>query len=87
MDRGWRSGARLPNGTFTPDDTAGDPADGETVPRCYTCGLPSQAGNGLLDFQLYLRGKRAGAYRLCERCFNRRNAPPLADPLNVPESA
>jgi hypothetical protein len=81
------SGPRLPNGTFAVTDDYSDPANGERVPRCMTCGLPARTGNSLLDFELYLHGRRAGRYRLCERDFNRVNPPPISDPLDVSESA
>lgn len=88
MERGgWATrGARLPNGTFAPDESAGDPANGEAVPRCRTCGLPGRSTNRLMDFELYLGRTWAGRYRLCERCFNRANPPPISDPLYTPEN-
>lgn len=86
------SGPHLPRAdarsrTNAPDQELADPANGETVPRCATCGFPDRARSRLMNFELRLRGKRAGRYPLCERCFARVNPPPLADPLDVTQNA
>ena len=80
-----RSGPHLPSETHQerPERRYADPANGEVVPRCRTCGTPDLADCHLLDFELYFRGKRAGAYRICEGCFWRANPPEIADPLDV----
>jgi hypothetical protein len=75
MDRGWRSGPRLPAGPSLaePEDLA-DPAQGAKVPRCGACGMPDPTRmrgvwNGLM-----------GSFPLCERCWFSQNPP---DPLDV----
>jgi hypothetical protein len=88
VERGWRSGPRLP--ATVPgaiDLILGDPAHGRRVDRCLTCGLPSLPGGKLLTFDLSLHGKAAGRYRLCERCWMAANPPQPADPLDVTEAA
>lgn len=76
-----------PRGTATPSsyEDLRDPALGERVRRCLTCGIPGK----LLDFALLLAGRPAGRYRLCERCWMAANPPdPMAtDPLRVDEAA
>ena len=80
-----RSGPRHPSTIREerPDHDLADPANGAKVPRCRTCGRPDLRGNRLLDFDLYLGGKRAGRYTICEGCYLAANDPPLADPLDV----
>jgi|GEM_PF-5252239 len=83
------SGPHLPNSPFTrpgPEDLT-DPAAGEPVKRCLTCGQPDRSGSRLMEFALVYRGKDAGRYRLCERCWMHANPPPNADPLDVTEAA
>lgn len=76
MERGWRSGPRLSNGGDSHD--AGDPANGERVPRCAVCGMPSGA-----EMRGVWGGLR-GRLPICERDWFRYNPP---DPLDVSESA
>jgi hypothetical protein len=80
-----RSGPHPPSRTRSVllDQKLADPANGETVPRCRTCGSPDLSDCHLLDFELYLGGRRAGSYRICERCFWIANPPEIADPLDV----
>jgi hypothetical protein len=83
------SGPRLSR-TLRPDtghEELGDPANGETVPRCRTCGNPGSQGNALLDFDLLLHGKPAGRYRLCERDWLWANPPGPVDPLDASDAA
>ncbi len=90
MERGWRSGPRLPSDhsrRLVSDDDIADPAKGERVPRCGSCGLPDQPASRLMDFALFLGGRRAGHYLLCERCWMAQNPPPRADPLDASEAA
>ena len=79
-------GPHLPSGVRPTSDNVADPARGALVPRCHTCGMPDRPASALLEFALYLGVQRAGRYRLCERCFERVNAPPTqadADPLGA----
>jgi hypothetical protein len=81
------SGPRLPSGPDPRDPihATADPANGERVPRCWTCGMPDHPEVHLLDFELRLGGKRAGRWVLCERCFWARNdLPTMVDPLQLP---
>lgn len=68
-----------------------DPANGEVVPRCLTCGMPARPKIALMEFELLLLPgrRRAGRYRLCERCHGAANGPlPLdPDPLDVTDAA
>jgi hypothetical protein len=89
-DRHHWAGARLPRGPreSLPDEGLADPAKGERVVRCLTCGTPS-GKEPILEFELLLMPgrKRAGAYRLCGRCYRHANPPPVADPLDVTTAA
>ncbi len=82
MERGWRSGPRLSSGPrpTDPDELLADPAEGESVPRCGSCGIP-----GGMEFALWRRGKPAGRYRLCDRCWGFANPPDrrATDPLQA----
>ncbi len=82
------SGPRLPVAPrpTEPDELVADPAKGEAVPRCLTCGAPN-TNERLLEFALILLpGSRVvGRYRLCGRCFRHANSPPNADPLTLNE--
>ncbi len=82
MERGWRSGPRLPtvHRPTDADELIADPAKGESVPRCGACGIP-----GGMEFALLLHGKPAGRYRLCGKCWTYANPPDrqATDPLQA----
>lgn len=85
------SGPRLPRDPrphYEHGDT-GDPAKGEKVARCLTCGEPASTYNRLIDFELHLQGRAVGRYRLCERDFRYANAARSLDPdpLHVEDGA
>jgi hypothetical protein len=70
----------------SPEDLE-DPAKGEKVPRCRSCGLPDQQGNRLLP-GLWAYIKFTVQYELCERCV--RAAIPdrqALDPIQLDEVA
>lgn len=56
-----------------------DPALGNAVPRCRTCGSPKD----VLTFSLQLHGKPVGVYRICGACYYAANPidPRAGDPL------
>lgn len=83
----WRNPGPRPTNVPPADGVEADPAKGEAVPRCYTCGAPGHPKNKLLDFDLSLRGKPAGGYRLCEKDWLAANPPGPVDPLHVEEAA
>lgn len=81
------SGPRLPIGIepLTPEhEELPDAAHGEKVPRCRTCGRPG-IGRRINDFTLYLGGRRAGSYRICDECYYAANPidPQAGDPLRA----
>ena len=59
--------------------TEADPALGEKVPRCRTCGTV----NDVIEFTVHLGDKAVGTYRLCGICYYAANPidPQAADPL------
>lgn len=87
-DHHW-NGPRLPTSPASTNklDDIGDPARGEKVPRCLTCGVPDLPANRLMEFALFYAGRNAGWYRLCERCWLHANPPLPVDPLQVDEAA
>jgi hypothetical protein len=56
-----------------------DPALGDKVPRCRTCGSP----HDVLELTLVHGGKPVGRYRLCGACYYAANPidPQAGDPL------
>ncbi len=61
-----------------------DPANGERVPRCLTCGSPTApiTGSFVPDAGQQFAARRF-RYRLCLRCIEHANGPQDPDPLNV----
>jgi hypothetical protein len=84
------AGARLPTSPSpapAPDDI-GDPAKGEKVPRCLTCGTPTRPITGtFVPDRGQLFGGRRFRYRLCVHCIAHANGPQPPDPLQVDEDA
>jgi hypothetical protein len=80
----WR-GPRLPTAPqpIGPEDI-GDPAKGEKVARCLTCGVPLQLVTGTFvpDKGERFAGRRF-RYRLCVHCLEHANGPLDPDPLHV----
>lgn len=77
-----RVGPRFPApGSY--EDIA-DPANGEKVRRCWSCGTPSTSEK-ILMFGLTMYGKSVGQWALCERCWLLRNPrdPRDGDPLRA----
>lgn len=85
------SGPRLPRAPQPSDqwhEDIGDPADGEKVARCLTCGTPGpglMSGTFVPDHSPF--GDRVLRYRLCRRCLGYANGSPDPDPLTLPETA
>lgn len=83
------AGARLPTAPakLDPHDI-GDPAKGEKVPRCLTCGTPLDLMTGTFvpDSGERYAGRRF-RYRLCVHCIEHANGPLDPDPLHVDEVA
>lgn len=75
-----------PSDKLTPYEDIADPANGNRVPRCRTCGYPKRPGIAVLDFGLTLHGKAAGHYRLCERCYREAQGSLTVDPLTLMEA-
>jgi hypothetical protein len=75
---------RLPNTTGLASDDLADPANGEAVPRCLSCGLPDHLDNRLLT-GVWQVGTFRCAVRLCERCIRRVCPwdPRIGDPLQA----
>jgi hypothetical protein len=85
MEKGWPAGPRLPSPPRQPDtDDLSDPAKGEKVPRCLSCGTPTRpiTGTFMPDRGQEFAG-RLFRYRLCVRCLERANGPQDPDPLHV----
>jgi len=83
------SGPRLPTAPAVnaPDDI-GDPAKGEKVPRCLTCGTPARPITGsFIPDRNELYAGRPFRYRLCVRCIEHANGPQDPDPLDVSDAA
>jgi hypothetical protein len=77
------AGPRLPrNGAYFAPDDIEDPAKGEKVPRCLTCGTPTQpiTGTFIPDRSQPYAGRHF-RYRLCIRCIEHANGPQDPDPL------
>ena len=55
--------------------------------RCWSCGSVNQLENPVNRFELRLHGRSAGWWQACDGCFGYRNEPPLADPLDVTQTA
>lgn len=87
MERGWRSGPRLPKAPPSPSqDEIADPAHGAKVPRCKVCGLPGSPGNRLIPgLWAYIHFSMQMA--LCERCVNEMRPAINPDPLTLEEVA
>ena len=67
----------------SPEELA-DPARGEKVPRCRSCGLPDQPGNKLIPGMWgYVRFNMP--LELCERCVMAFRPRPDVDPLTALE--
>lgn len=84
------SGPRLPaspSPSNKPDDI-GDPAKGEKVPRCLTCGSPTRpiTGSFIPDLGQPFERRRF-RYRLCIHCIEHANGPLNPDPLHVEDAA
>lgn len=85
----YRAGAHLPVGPrarAAEDHGPADPAAGELVRRCRSCGMPDRPRWRVIDFRL--RMKFGGVmydviYTICERCILDAGARPRADPLDV----
>jgi hypothetical protein len=87
------SGPRLPR-KIEPllpdhDETAADPANGETVPRCWNCGRPG-IGRHVRAFELWERRRSGhvlvGRWQLCSDCLVERGGTFMdPDPLTVAE--
>jgi hypothetical protein len=79
--RGMRWKDPRPRFTLPPthsDEEVADPANGETVPRCGSCGHPG-------PLELVGRwGGLSGRFPLCEACWRHFNPP---DPLRVDDAA
>lgn len=62
----------------------GDPAHGEKVPRCLTCGTPRElmVGTFIPDRDQHFAGRRF-RYRLCASCIQHANGPLDPDPLDA----
>ena len=88
MERGWRSGPRLPSGPrLTGEEDIGDPGDGETLPRCFSCGVPAPITGTFIPDDGPFAG-RILRYRICLRCLEHANGPlrpdpKITDPLTV----
>lgn len=82
------SGPRLPRKVVAGPEDIGDPAKGERVARCLTCGSPTApiTGSFIPDRDQQFAG-RPFRYRLCLRCIEHANGPQDPDPLTVPEAA
>ena len=79
---------RLPIAKPAPYEDLRDPALGNTVPRCLTCGMPKDlvTGTFIPDRGNKYAGRRF-RYRLCVTCISRVNGPQDPDPLTVDEAA
>lgn len=79
------AGPRLPTAPApqVPDDI-GDPAKGEKVARCLTCGTPASLVTGTFtpDKGQRFAGRRF-RYRLCLHCIEHANGPQDPDPRYV----
>lgn len=67
-------GPRLPRPTeplHNEEEILADPARGESVPRCMTCGTPERDRNRLTVYRLLVDGRIEGGYRLCRDCVFR----------------
>jgi hypothetical protein len=82
MGKGWDQSKIGPRPTVpaTPYEDLRDPANGEPVPRCRTCGVP---GGNL--YALFLHNRAAGTYRICDHCWRDANPPDrqATDPLRA----
>jgi hypothetical protein len=79
------SGPHLPSAPASGDPSdIGDPAKGERVPRCLTCGTPVRpiTGSFIPDGGQPFAG-RSFRYRLCLHCIEHANGPQDPDPLHV----
>ncbi len=68
-----------------PDQSLADPANGESVSRCRTCGLPED-GRELFRFRAVVGIGGVGyavVYGVCLDCILRSDPRPIADPLEV----
>lgn len=81
------SGARLPTApSLNKPDDIGDPADGQAVPRCLSCGTPKDLLAGRFIPDDPRRRRVLLRYRLCVHCLEHANGPlppPDTDPLYV----
>jgi len=81
----YRAGPHLPDGPRGAAHEAGDPALGESVPRCRTCGMP-EAAVGVHRFRERLEINGV-TYAVCLGCILRSNPRPIADPMDVSQTA
>lgn len=78
------SGPRLPRTVPRGPEDIGDPADGEKVARCLTCGSPTATITGtFVPDRTQQYAGRPFRYRLCLRCIEHANGPQDPDPLYV----
>ncbi len=86
MERGWRTGPRLPTGRFTDHHESIDPDTGEAVERCGMCKVPHRPSNPVYP-GLWGYIHRNAPLSLCERCVRRLEAlmQMAADPLTLDE--